>query len=337
MMLERILYEQYKLHCEKRIKVGDYDGFIANGHSYIVAPITPLNGKEMTELTQFMHLVYNRGDSSFAPIERTVKGHLYFTSAENVYAVLRLPEKRNSLADMSIGKELGSFHKRTIGYPFAKSSLNYYLSWKSFWLRRMEQLENWYEECKKDSSKSEVDLLFIETFPYFLGLTENALQYIAEIESDEGASNFPPPAICHERFSTQTWDCGGNYVKLPTNWIVDQPTRDIAEYIRKDMYMENGIKNNGLRFINDYEKQLPLSKAAWRFLYARLLFPVDYYYYVEGYYNASSNDIKQTYLSLLRDNLSGMVNYERNLNSFYDVVGLPAEQLQIPVIDWMKS
>ncbi|OZM55961.1 spore coat protein YutH [Lottiidibacillus patelloidae] len=336
-MLERILYEQYKLHCEKRIKVGNYDGFVANGNSYIVAPIAPLGGKEMTELTQYMHLLYNRGDSSFAPIERTIRGQLFFAGEETYYAVLRLPEKRNRMDDLSIGRELGIFHKRTIGYPYAKTSLNYYLSWKTFWLRRMEQLENWYEECKKESSKGDMDNIFIETFPYVLGLTENALQYIAEIEREEGVSNFPPPTICHERFSADTWNCGGNYVKLPTKWIVDQPTRDIAEFIRKDMYKENGIKNNCLRFINDYEKQMPLSKAAWRFLYARLLFPVDYYQYIEGYYSATTNETKQKYASLLRENLSEMVNYERNLMSFYDDVGLPSEQLQIPIIEWMKS
>jgi spore coat protein YutH len=335
-MLERVLYEQYKLHCEKRLTIGDYDGFIAGEKRYLISPIVPLNGKEMTELSQYIHLLYNRGDDTVAPIERTLQGHLFFKAEEGYYAVLRMPEKRRKMEEVNIGKELALFHKKSVGYPYSQTSFNYYLSWKAFWQRRMEQMENWYEDRRKASDLEEMDTFFIETFPYFLGLTENALQYVSETERDEGNSNFPAPTICHERFSEKSWDCDGNFIKLPTRWVIDQPARDLAEYIRKNMYVENGVKHC-LRFINDYEKQFPLSKAAWRFLYARLLFPVDYYYYVEGYYSATTNNKKQSYATLLRETVKNMPQYEANLRRFYEVVGLPAAQLQIPVIDWLKS
>jgi spore coat protein YutH len=335
-MLERVLYEQYRLHCDKRMKIGKYDGFQASGKTYIIAPFKRIEGTDMSELMAFITLYYKQGDTAVAPIERTVQGNFYFVTENGYYTVLRIPDNRTNFDTVNVGRELALFHKRTSGYPFKKSSLNYYLSWKVFWQRRMEQMEAWYEKMKQSKEKTDTDRLFIETFPYFLGLTENALQYVSEIERDEG-ENLPTASVCHEQFLSSSWDCDGYYVKLPTRWIVDQPSRDIAEYLRKDFYDDAGVKKNGLKFINDYEKILPLSKASWRFLYARLLFPVDYYRNVEGFYSARTNDNKIRYASLIEKTVNDMDCYERNLKTFYQSVGLPAEQLLIPTLDWMKS
>jgi spore coat protein YutH len=334
-MLERLLYEQYRLYSEQRIKVGKFNGFISNGKRYIIAPFPRLKKNDMLEIIQLMQFLYERGEQNLAMIMRNVLGNYSFTVNNQQFAVLLLPENRQSAPTGSLGRELANFHKKSSGYPFKGAELNYYKGWKVFWLKRMEQLESWYQELKKSKELSQIDTLFIETFPYYLGLTENAIQYISEIELEEGEAAFQPATICHMRFTNETWQHGEEQLKLPTEWVIDQPTRDLAEYIRHDFELEGQVSTKVKGLLNAYEKDYPLSKGAWRFLYGRLLFPATYYKIIEGYYSMSVESDKERYAQQFENYVTNTDRYEHCLHSFFEEVGLLAEQLQIPIVDWL--
>ncbi len=72
--------------------------------------------------------------------------------------------------------------------------------------------------------QSEVDEAFLFTFPYFMGLTENAIQYAVDARIDERSSAYEQGTICHRRFTERTWlvpSERGNILKCPTDFIYD--------------------------------------------------------------------------------------------------------------------
>ncbi len=46
----------------------------------------------------------------------------------------------------------------------------------------------------------EMEKRFLETFPYYLGLTENAIQYLVDTEIDDLPRSVDAATICHHRF-----------------------------------------------------------------------------------------------------------------------------------------
>lgn len=75
------------------------------------------------------------------------------------------------------------------------------------------------------------DKLFIESFPYYLGLGENAIQYLADTELDDRPLPVDSGTICHQRFTRETWE---NAFSLPVDFVFDHGGRDIAECLRYD-------------------------------------------------------------------------------------------------------
>jgi spore coat protein YutH len=337
-MLEKFIYEQYKLYCEVRSKIGSYETFVANGQNYFIAEVEPYSDDDFRKLNEIAFYMNSQGESALAKIVPMTSGAHYFNKDGQRYALFQLPKQSNRTNVNHLGLSLASFHKRTIGYQFTDSSFNHYMKWKSFWERRLQQLEAWYEEMKKSNDLQSMDREFVETFPYFLGVTENAIQYLTDIELDEGKEAFQQASICHQRFTDSTWQTEEYVIKKPSDWVVDQPTRDLAEYIRNDIFVNEGLMSpNSNKLLNEYEREYPLSKSAWRFLYGRLLFPSNYYTIIEGYYSSESNNSKQEFKNQFKQLIGSVSSHEKFLSNFYHDIGLPSERLQIPVIDWLKK
>ena len=49
------------------------------------------------------------------------------------------------------------------------------------------------------------DQLFIESFPYYLGVAENAIQYVVDTEMDDTPQLTDAATICQERFTPLLW------------------------------------------------------------------------------------------------------------------------------------
>ncbi|MCJ7991147.1 hypothetical protein MUB15_20735 [Priestia sp. OVS21] len=65
---------------------------------------------------------------------------------------------------------------------------------EQFWYGRLRALPN-----------QEMEKRFLETFPYYLGLTENAIQYLVDTEIDDLPRSVDAATICHHRFGQKTW------------------------------------------------------------------------------------------------------------------------------------
>ena len=96
------------------------------------------------------------------------------------------------------------------------------------------------------------DRLFIESFPYYLGVAENAIQYVVDTEMDDTPQLTDAATICQERFTPLLWH-QTKRLKLPFDWVYDRPSRDIAEWMPyDDRKRKTGSKQsfNLLRIMN---------------------------------------------------------------------------------------
>ncbi|MFP3339123.1 hypothetical protein R0J91_14180, partial [Micrococcus sp. SIMBA_131] len=76
--------------------------------------------------------------------------------------------------------------------------------WQMRWQFRMDQLESFREELKNQAQPHrEFDKWFIETFPYYSGLAENAIQYIVDCGIDTGTNPFQVRTLAFNRYTAK--------------------------------------------------------------------------------------------------------------------------------------
>jgi spore coat protein YutH len=182
----------------------------------------------------------------------------------------------------------------------------------------------------------EFERMFIESFPYYMGLTENAIQYLADAEIDDEPSESDHGTVCHERFSCHSWgiDC---MIKNPFDWVFDHRSRDIAEWTRERYFHNSQTYHLDVRqFFDEYQSISTLSPFSWKLLYSRILFPLHYFDCVESYYINHSEQQRK----LLEEQLSKILRqssvYERFLGGFYQLVGAPVKKFKLQQPEWIN-
>lgn len=292
-VFERHIYEAYGLYCDFRFSIGAYDAFYAEEKAYVLLPAEKMMISE-EEMLSFISYLQSVGDTSVLEPLNTIQEQKYsFIEGERVYVCL-LPidvVESESIFSEPIGAQLGMLHYNGKQMPYAKADFQFYGKWHKLWEQRLEQLERWYEKVLQETPETDVDELFLITYPYFMGLTENAIQYVVDTIIDVGNQYVEQPTICHYRFTEQTWLIlceDGKTVKCPTSFVYDHPCRDLAEWIRAQ---RDDIRNNWSKvntFLQQYKRYERLTPYAHRLLYARLLFPLHYFDAIETYYRSQT-------------------------------------------------
>lgn len=331
-MIERDLYEQYRLNGGQLIKYRGYQAFYEKGDLYVIIPAAYVEQEELLELKQMSDYLQFQKENRIASFVPTVTQELIGKINEESIILFKLPSF-NSRHFFNDGADLARFHKIGRFYPQSPQTATRLGQWKTLWEKRLDQLEKWWAQKLQEVPANRFDKLFHETFPYYLGLSENAIQYIADCLWEDQRNEVGIGTICHVKYLPQT-DSDG--VIFPTELIYDHPTRDIAEWIRSKY--EAGVPlQEVIQFLNNYEQLLPLSSIGWRMLYGRLLFPLSYFETIEGYYSASSDNAKEWYERKFFDLIDNAESYEHFLRTFYKNIGLPTRSLQIPEIEWLQS
>ena len=134
----------------------------------------------------------------------------------------------------------------------------YRIDWIKMWQIKIDYYEDLMINIKKRYS------LLYSNIDYYIGLGENAISYLVY-------NNVKDNNVClsHKRINTNknTFD----YYN-PINYILDNRTRDISEYI-KDLF----FSNNNLDLIMYYLNYINLSKEEYILLISRLLFPTYFF------------------------------------------------------------
>jgi spore coat protein YutH len=331
----KTIYDHYGVKPAELMDVDQYKGFQYRNVLYIIMDVGHLEPEELYEFHQMSQFLIAQGERQVASFMINKSGNIITEENEKKMAVCRVPYQPQAPV-VSYGRELAAFHQRGKLLPYPMEKSNRIGQWKALWEKRLEQIEKFWGMKVQEHPNDVIDKRFIESFPYYLGLTENAIQYLTDTEIDDLPRSFDTATICHHRFTPATWK-RSFFFKLPTDWVFDHPSRDLAEYIRY-LYFESPVRQEGelSAFLSEYEKTAPLSSFAWRLLYARLLFPVHYFESVEGYYMARSEVEKRAYSRKIEKIIAESVEYEKFLSNLYRSIGIFTQRHHIPEIEWFK-
>lgn len=327
-MFQKMLGDLYGVQVQESVKIDSHEALRSNdGWVYLVANPGNRQEEDIIELQQMAQHLRNYGDSH-VPLLLPAKDGKLLTNWENKqYCVLanRPTHKRKT---HKLGRKLAKFHERGRKVPFPIKHSNRIGQWKDLWEKRLEQMERVWNGLLFQTPEDEFERLFVESFPYYMGLTENAIQYLVDTEIDDDPTELDGGTVCHERFSADSW--GKNYViKNPFDWVFDHRSRDLAEWTRERYFYNNQILE--LRpFFQDYQAIVPLTSFSWRLLYSRLLFPLHYFECIEYYYITRSEQDKKALEEKLAKMMRQSGEYEHFLANFYQISGAPAQKLPRP-------
>jgi spore coat protein YutH len=336
-LFERDIFHHYQLVCEESRSESGYRTFTCRGDRYIVLPQQQMTYEMLQEMTFISDYLQQRGENHLPVLQSTISGMpSAYVDGQSVI-VFKLAHKKEEKRNISIGQELAEFHKRGKGleqyYPVQQMA---YGQWPLLWSQRVDEMHSRYQEISGRKQKNHFDSLFLTTFPYYEGLAENAIQYVTDYQIERGPRGIGSATICYDRFSEKSWiRSPDGFIKLPVGWVIDHPMRDVAEYIREKIYQPQFRSDDIMNLIDDYERVKPLTRGAWRLLYGRLLFPSQYFDTVEGHYKNERDIGKELFVSRFTDLISNERQNEYFLKSFYRSIGLPVNELNIPVVDWL--
>ncbi|GGM37245.1 spore coat protein YutH [Paraliobacillus quinghaiensis] len=307
------------------MEVDNYQGYQIGDQYYFIAP---------TEQVEVIHLEHNwcadflieNGYRQVAKVIQNQQEQWITTENDKHYIVLQA--NQSSQMKLSHGEQLAHFHQTGALYPYTPNYISTYGLWQSLWEEKLAGFEAYYQTQLEVRPASRYLRLFIDTFPYLIGLTENAIQYVQEANLERRFDRPDQACITFQRYRNQL----EHYFIFSDQFFYDHPSRDLAEYIRPFLLDNNEKKNQYIRsFLDDYEKVRPLSVFSWRILFARLLCPIHLFDFIDK--AKHQVDSEETYFRY-KDLLEKQVNYEKGLKSFYHMVGIDPNQNEIPFLDW---
>lgn len=136
------------------------------------------------------------------------------------------------------------------------------------------------------------------TVDYYIGLGENAIEYIKELSEEKMNTNL---SVTHRRI-------GANSTLFdlynPLNLVIDYKVRDIAEYI-KDVFFNSDI--DVYKILNELFSKAIFDKPTLSLLFSRLLFPS---YYFDLYENILEMDLNE---NIILNIIKKSTSYEKFL------------------------
>lgn len=304
-MLERMLFEYYRIYPEHVMCIGDDYVILSEGKQYLVRPVEGHVLKELEEIKTISDWLIYHGDADIATFVISHENKVYFKFDGQYFLIFQIPSGNNGLKESEpLGRRLAFFHQKGFNYYREDGKKLAWVSWKNRWEKRVDQLENWYVSITRSKTKTEIDEMFCITFPYFLGVCENAIQMIGELFFQFGDTPFlQKRSICHRRFCDDTWltleEGRIGRVKIPTDFIFDHYVRDVADYVRSLWIEENrvGVTEDWEQlihaFLNEYESVNRFTLYDQMLLFIRLLFPLHYFETVEQYYQVHDRREKE--------------------------------------------
>lgn len=185
-------------------------------------------------------------------------------------------------------------------------------NWGLLWSKKIDYLEELISENGKKYPQ------VVNSFNYFIGLSENAISYYNNIDIDNNMMYY----ISHKVLRpTDKVDSLYN----PLNIIYDYKVRDVAEYIKNSFWTDN---HNIYNELNNYLYKNNLSLNEVKLLISRVLFPSFYFDLYEDIFNYNKDE------KILNNIISRIDEYEEYLNS---IIIYFKRFYPIDEIEWLKK
>lgn len=335
-MLNHMLEKQYGIQFDEEIRVGKYHACRKQGQIYLIVPVEGYEADELAELEMLADHLARNGEKYCSTFLKTTEGQQISEWENQKYCVLKNEHIQNRKVNR-FGRRLAKFHYRGRSVSFSVNKLSRIGQWKQLWEMRLDQMEKVWNDMLFQQPDNDFERMFLESFPYYMGIAENSIQYLVDTELDDEPSFMDSGTVCHNRFTDVTW---GNsyYIKNPFDWVFDHSSRDLAEWTREKYFHNIKTYEPEMRkFITDYQSITPLSSFSWRLYYARILFPLHYFSCVESYYGTESEQEKKLLEESLHKFLQQSDDHERFLGRFYEFAEVPVQKWKIPLVDWLKK
>ncbi|MCM3112947.1 spore coat putative kinase YutH [Lederbergia lenta] len=331
-MSMEILEKYYEIKPESSIQDGNITRYMKNDSIYTIVPVTHVEQETLIELYEISEHMAKYQDKKVSRFVAQAEGKFLITHEEQDYVLLK-NTKRKSGSQKNVGRMLAKFHERGKEIQIQISSINRIGQWKEYWITRLEQLERAWHAAVQEKPEEEFEKLFIESFPYYLGLCENAIQYVTDTEMDLVPQYSDRGTICHERFHDNLWK-ESLEIRNPFDWVFDHCGRDIAEWVRGCYFRQpRSFQPEMIHFLQGYQSIITITEFSWRLIYARLLFPLHYFSCIEEYYSAETQSKQKHLEEKMRRYIRDSGEYELFLKHFYKIAG--ADTKRIPIIDWI--
>jgi spore coat protein YutH len=187
------------------------------------------------------------------------------------------------------------------------------MNWTKLWAEKID-----YFEYQIIHLARKYNMLY-KTLDYYVGLAENALAYIKQIEKENRSNILAPITVSHKRV----------YIKYtlfdlynPLNFIIDYKIRDISEYIKMSFFEGIDVWKI-VDYIFSFYKFTPYSL---KLLYGRLLFPS---YYFDIYEEIITNNLSE---NKILDIISKSDEYEKFLKDMYYYI---SDFVELEKVDWL--
>lgn len=330
--METWVYEQYDMRVGRMEQRGASTVVWHKQERFLIVPADGRSEAELEERQQMSRYLRAKGVDGVGELVKTKHGTYIAPCQGQPFVLLRAPLPAARLR--SLGRELALMHEYGRSYPLPITSCRRIGQWRELWAKRIDQMEAFWANMMAAGPASPFDRLFLESFPYYLGLAENAVQYVADTELDDEPLRVDYAAFCHERLPQAGW-VEGTEAKLPLDWVYDHCARDLAEWVRH-LYHKRGLgcQRAVRQFFQDYGHLAPLSSFAWRLVYARLLFPLPYFECIEAYYTTADREEQARQERALRQLLDASREYEQFLASFAEIAGI-ANHIRLPAVEWL--
>lgn len=214
--------------------------------------------RSLEEFQELLNLIYElqiKKIPAFSFIIN-VEGNYLTKINEDLYVLVEVdnPLHEYGLTDMLGRNKILRLNK--------KKSMLYRNNWKRLWSEKVDYLEYQISEMGKKYP------IILNSFSYFAGLAENAICYLNNLSL---STDNLPVVLAHRRVSFPNLRL--NYDN-PLNFIFDVEVRDVAEYIKSMVFI-----NEELSYI-ELKAFLDISHPDFNsliLLYARLLYPSYYF------------------------------------------------------------
>lgn len=326
-MLEEIVLEQllryYGVQAKTKVIWDNREGLQDSTFSYFIIPSANKEELLLEQGSLAQYLAYAGYRQVTVPMY-TWQGE-WFTDEEQTSMGLKVQPLLQSSGEAH-GKLLAAFHESGSGYPYEPILLSSYGQWKELWIDKLTAFETRLMETVKQHKRDYGELV-MDSLPYIVGLSENAIQYVSESVRETKHSPHDQGSIVFWRYANQ--------LEKPIIWMedlaFDHPMRDVAELVRNELMKENGIVA-AVEILRSYNDIRPISTFGWRLLYARLLFPVHLFDCLEE--GLATEKSEQAY-QRLSNTLDQQTKYETGVRELYHWIREEYAAINIPMVDWL--
>ena len=266
-MKEKIEYE-YQIDVKNLIFKNNYYMFEENNQYFYLILF-----KHTEEEIKDIILLYEELKAKNYPVHTIVKtttNNLFITYEDKHYLLLLVtnPLKEYSIYDLinnSVNLKLTN-----------KTSVLKRTSWALLWSEKIDYFEYQIRQLGKDKK------IVLNSFSYFIGLSENAISYAFKVENNIPNNN--NYTLGHKRIYYPNYHLNYNN---PLQFVFDLEVRDIAEYLKSLALNDYTL---ALIDLESYLKIKPLDLYSLSMLYARLIFPTYYFDLYENIMNFKEDE-----------------------------------------------